>query len=658
MRNRMIVTNKKMLGQLMMAFGLMSGAYTGFAQEPMRVEIDAKDTGPTISPLLFGHNLEHTRRAIWQGIGAEMIANRKFAAVKNGLPKRWTAIGGGRVTTDDKLAYAGRYSVRLENGGGIGQHREWLAFRKDTKYAFRLWTKSETDHSLRMRVMDAGKARIIFEKKMLSRPGDWQLLSGEFVAPATEANAWVEILSDTEGVIRIGAVSLMPADNFHGLRRDVVELLKTLKPGCLRWPGGCFAEYYPWQDGLLPVDQRPPLGPAPWDGLLPDTDGYDNHEIGIDEYIALCRELNCAPAITIRYGQGSPEEAASWVQYCNGGPKTRWGKVRAERGHPEPYRVKRWYVGNEIWGVSLVKDKDPKVCAVISRRFAEAMKKADPSIELIGCAPTHDPALWPVWIGPLLAEAGDSLGMVQSGWYFPAPDKVNMAGVAKAPTQDALPLLKSLRQFADRTAPGGKRMGIAYYEWNVYWGRSGDVVGGVFAAGMLNMFCREAEPLGLALASYFQPVTEGAIKVEPLTCELEPDGEVFALYAAHQGNRLLKTSPMAADADIDLCASLTPDGRRIYVTVVNRNTASDRALELSLRNFAVPAESAARLLVPLTLEVKGKFVQHDEKLEVVDGKRVSLKLPPCAVARLCLGAPLERSSVDPGKVTHRNTCPD
>lgn len=610
------------------------------AEELTRVELDAAQTGAMISPLLFGHNLEHTRRAVWQGIGAEMIANRKFAAVENGLPKRWmTMAGGGRVSTDDKVAYAGRYSVRLENGGGIGQRHEWLAFRKDTKYGFRLWTKSEKEHSLRMRIMDSGKARILFEKTMVSKLGDWQLLNCEFVAPATETNTWIEIVSETEGSIRIGAVSLMPTDNFHGLRRDVVDLLKTLKPGCLRWPGGCFAEYYPWQDGLLPVDQRPPLGPAQWEGLLPDTDGYDNHEIGIDEYIALCRELNCAPVITTRYGQGSPEEAAAWVQYCNGGPETRWGKVRAERGLTEPYRVKRWYVGNEIWGISLVTNKDPKVCAVISRQFAEAMKKADPSIELIGCAPTHDPALLPVWLAPLLAEAGGSLGMVQSGWYFPNHDKMNMADVAKASTQDVLPLLRSLRQFVDRTAPGGNRMGIAYYEWNVDWGRSGDVIGGVFVAGMLNLFCREAEALRLALTGYFQPVTEGAIKVNPLTSELEPDGQVFALYAAHQGNRLLKTSAMAADADIDLCASLTPDGRRIYVTVINRNTASDHTLELSLRNFAMPAESAARLLVPLTLEVKGKFVQHDERLTVIDGKKVVLKVPPCGVARVRFGRP-------------------
>ena len=80
---------------------------TAAGAEKCRVELDAQNPGPVISPLLFGHNLEHTRRAIWQGISAEMVANRKFAAVENGLPGRWRGIdGGGRVSVDDAIAYA------------------------------------------------------------------------------------------------------------------------------------------------------------------------------------------------------------------------------------------------------------------------------------------------------------------------------------------------------------------------------------------------------------------------------------------------------------------------------------------------------------------------------------------------------------------------
>ncbi len=82
---------------------LFSGLHTGFAQEPVHLVVDANSAGAVISPLLFGHNLEHTRRAIWQGISAEMIDNRKFAATDCGLPIGWTTLTGRGVSIDDKV---------------------------------------------------------------------------------------------------------------------------------------------------------------------------------------------------------------------------------------------------------------------------------------------------------------------------------------------------------------------------------------------------------------------------------------------------------------------------------------------------------------------------------------------------------------------------
>lgn len=598
-------------------------------------EIDARNQGAVISRQLFGHNLEHTRRAIWHGISAEMIANRKFAAVDGGLPKHWWTLNGSGVSVDDKVTYTGKHAIRLEgNNSGVWQQHDWLAFRKGTKYAFRVWIKSDGDQTLRMRVVNRAGFHNIFAGETIAKAGDWQLWSGEFTAAAPGLGARLEISMGTAGPVWVGAVSMMPADNFHGMRRDVVDLLKQLKPGNLRWPGGCFAECYDWRQGLLPVDKRPPIGPQYWVGLLPDSDGYDNHEIGTDEFIALCRELNAEPMITTRVSEGTPEEGGAWVEYCNGAADTQWGKIRAERGHPEPYGVKCWYMGNELTGMSLLKGearKNPKILSAFCRPYIEAMKKADPTIKLNA---GHPHTL--EWLEPLYAQSGSMLDMVQTGFYFDTWDKT-MADIVEAPVKNILPGLKSLREkVVDRLPTNGRRVGITYYEWNVLWDRSGDVLGGVFAAQMLNMFCREQEALGLEVASYFMPVTEGAIKVDPLTSELEPDGQVFVMYAAHQGNRLLKTPVPAGDVDFDLCSSLTPDGKRMYITVVNRNLTTSRTLELSLSNFVGLAEAEAKCLVPLTLETGGKFVQRDEKLKVVDGKRLSVTLPPCAVVRVCV----------------------
>ena len=134
---------------------------------------------------------------------------------------------------------------------------------------------------------DASGTQLLFEHKWPLKAGAWQLVSQEFTAATTGENNRLEISSQAAGVFWIGATSVQRADAFHGMRRDVIALLKRIKPGSLRYPGGCYAEFYRWQDGLLPVDQRPPIGPTGLSFLLPENDDYDSHEIGIDEFIAL-----------------------------------------------------------------------------------------------------------------------------------------------------------------------------------------------------------------------------------------------------------------------------------------------------------------------------------------------------------------------------------
>ena len=594
--------------------------------------VDASLAGKTISPQLFGHNLEHTRKAIWRGISAEMVANRKFAATDCGLPMRWHTLSGKGVSLDEQNPYVGKHSVRLDNAGagdvGIWQQHDWLTFEEGRKYAFRIWAKANQEQDLRMQIIAREGFYAVFTGKTVVQAGDWQLWSGEFESPVLAKGARFQLVAFTPGTLWIGAVSLMPADHLHGMRRDVVDLLKRMKPGNLRWPGGCFAEYYNWKDGLLPVDKRPPIGPHQWVGLLPDSDGFDNHEIGIDEFIALCRELNGDPHITTRYGgEGTIEEAASWVEYCNGSEDTHWGGIRAKRGHRQPYGVKHWYVGNEIAGMSLVKNKDPKACAATSCAYAEAMKKGDPSLILNCGAPSNEE-----WLKPQFEKAGDLFEMVQLGFYFQPQERyaIGVERILSAP-ESALNLMRQVRERIDKLGLSGKPPGLTFYEWNVMWDRDGDTLSGVFAAKMLNMFCREADALNLTISSYFQPVTEGAITVGPIGSELAPDGQVFELYSAHQGNRLIQLSGKT-DQPVDACASIAPDGKSIFVTVINEDTASAREVVLSLVNFKGLHEASAELLVSETLEVGGDFSRCKHALPIQDGSRVRLKIPRFSVA--------------------------
>jgi alpha-N-arabinofuranosidase len=626
------------------AFGFWADDALGEPQT-VRVEIDGKNAGPAISPLLFGHNVEITRRGVWRGLSAEMVANRKFAAVENGLPKRWSAIpDASRVKMDGNTVFAGKQSVRVEtpNGGpfcGISQQHEALAFRKEKRYIVRLWVKCEGSATVLARITDAAGKRVLFENPWPVKAGDWQLIAAEFIAPASGENNRLEIGSKTPGAVWIGAVSIQPADALHGMRPDVVELLKAIRPGCLRYPGGCCAEFYRWQDGLAPADRRPPIGPTGLSFLMPETDDYDMYDIGTDEFIALCRQVGCEPLITARVSENSPEDAAAWVEYCNGGRETKWGKVRAERGHPEPYGVKYWFVGNELYFFGRGVAKTADGCASQSRLFAAAMKKADPSIRLIGCT-----SLSAAWDKPLLAQAGAMLDLGSAHYYL--LDHLKVSGdagnqsIAKAPTQMLRPFLLEGRKSVETLAPAGRRLGIAFDEWNLMWGQRGSVPMGLYVAGVLNLLCREADTLGIDLACYFMPINEGVIQVEPSTARLDTAGVVFELFKAHQGNRLLRTPPTAGDADVDLCASATPDGNRLCVTAINRNLSEERTLEIVLRNAAVPDKATVRCLVPRAVKFEQRtFERRDEQLPVAADKRLAVKLPKGCIARIDLGSP-------------------
>lgn len=135
------------------------------------------------------------------------------------------------------------------------------------------------------------------------------------------------------GCIHIGCVSLMNKDNFRGMRRDVIDAMKEIGIRVLRWPGGNFAGEYCWFDGLLPVDERAPFESCMALETQPHTLGYDFHEINTDDFIALCREIDAEPYITVNLAWNTPEENAAWVEYCNGDLSTEYGRLRAERGH-------------------------------------------------------------------------------------------------------------------------------------------------------------------------------------------------------------------------------------------------------------------------------------------------------------------------------------
>ena len=321
--------------------------------------IDLSKTMGSVSPLLFGHNLEHTRSCIWQGLSAELVQNRKFFGKPqcNGVALDWYSVGPRQTffAIEGENAYTRRYSATgwhrwneigcqricsITEGEVCGIGQGGLPLQADRQYEIRLALRADHSLTARIRIAAQGSDQICFETLCDVAPDDWCVYTFNFVALEGYSKARLEITIDQPGNLYVGAVSLMQAENFFGMRPDVVALLKEIGCSILRWPGGNFAGDYRWQDGLLPVDQRSPLSSYMQMETLPHTRGFDCHEIGIDQFIELCRAVGAEPYLTINPAWEGPELSAAWVEYCNGSIDTQWGRLRADRGHSQPYGVK------------------------------------------------------------------------------------------------------------------------------------------------------------------------------------------------------------------------------------------------------------------------------------------------------------------------------
>ena len=141
--------------------------------------------------------------------------------------------------------------------------------------------------------------------------------------------------------IWVGEDSSIPND--RGIRKDAIETLRRLKPPVARWPGGCFADAYHWRDGIGPRPQRPRRWNLWWEKI-------ETNDFGTDEFIRYCRLVGAEPYLSLNLGTGTVQEALDWLEYCNFNKDTEITRLRAANGHPEPYNVRYWGVGNENWG--------------------------------------------------------------------------------------------------------------------------------------------------------------------------------------------------------------------------------------------------------------------------------------------------------------------
>ena len=162
----------------------------------------------------------------------------------------------------------------------------------------------------------------------------------------------------------VGEDSKIP--NTRGIRNDVIAALREIDPPVIRWPGGCFADTYHWQDGIGPRSQRPSIINTTWGGVTEDN------SFGTHEFLDLCELVGAEPYICLNVGSGTVREAAEWVEYVNSNAISPMTDLRKKNGREQPWNVKFWAVGNESWGCG--GNMTPEYYADLFKRFSTYLR--------------------------------------------------------------------------------------------------------------------------------------------------------------------------------------------------------------------------------------------------------------------------------------------
>ena len=284
----------------------------------------------------------------------------------------WYPDGSVHVATysfDTNNPFNGKRSQKIElplanTWAGISQDGFYL----DVGHAYRLRLHLRSEGNVRVRASLHGDGEIIAGPVSLGRgTADWRAAEALLTTNRNIRNATLTIEFEGPGTLWLDRVYLIDKNAVLGVwRPDVVKALKAMNPGIVRL-GGSTIEPFEWEDTLGSWDTRVPFADDPWGGL-------QENFVGVEEFVQLTQYIKAEAVICIRWTGKTPQDAANEVEYFNGSADTEWGRKRAKNGHPEPYHVKYWEVGNEVGGA----EYDASL-----KGFAEAMRKVDPSIKIL-----------------------------------------------------------------------------------------------------------------------------------------------------------------------------------------------------------------------------------------------------------------------------------
>ncbi len=433
-----------MMKKLLSSALLLTAALTSATAQNV-LDVNTKKTGAPIQSTMYGIFFEDINYAADGGLYGELVKNRSFEFPDHLMG--WQAFGKYDVEDDGPFERNPHYVVlkdpehKERRTGLVNEGFFGIGVKKGEKYRFSVWAKApEGKASLRIQLIDENsmdEKQEFVEEELTVTSKDWKKYTVTLTSPRDDKHAKLRIFLKGTDPVAVEHVSLFPVDTYknreNGMRRDLAQALADLHPGIFRFPGGCIVEggdleeRYQWKNSVGPVENRP-LNHNRWEYTFDYRyypDYYQSYGLGFFEFFQLSEDIGAEPLPILNVGMACQyqnwenekahvaiddlqpyiDDCLDLIEFANGPATSKWGKVRADMGHPAPFNMKYIGVGNEQWGEFYYERL---------KHFVAAIRAKYPDIKIVGTS------------GPVPEDVPDNTYRFEDGWKAMKAQKADL----------------------------------------------------------------------------------------------------------------------------------------------------------------------------------------------------------------------------------------
>ncbi len=444
-----------------------------------------------------------------------------------------------------------------------------------------------------------------------------------------------------------------------GVRTDLIEALKKMKVGNLRWPGGCFADTYHWKDGIGPKDKRPSMKNVWWGGVTEDN------SFGTHDFLNLCEAIDAEPYLAGNVGSGTVKELSDWVEYTNQDSGSPMTELRKANGREKPWNVKIWGVGNEAWGCG--GNMKPEYYANIYRQYATFMTDWGNSAKLYRVASGASDDDYN-WTEVLMRDIPHKMLEGVALHHYSVIDWSKKGSATNFSEELYFKTMKTaldMEEFVTRHSTimdkydPKKKVALVVDEWGGWYDvepgtnpgflyQQNTMRDAMIAGTTLNIFHNHCDRVRMANLAQTVNVLQAVVLTEGEKMLLTPTYHVLEMYNVHQDALLLPidikvnnytfgTEKLPA---VSASASRNKAGK-VHISLVNIDPNRSQEVSISLRGVSVKNVSG-RILSSPKVQDHNTFDQPDRIKPVefkgasISGDLLKLTLPPVSVVVLAL----------------------